>query len=111
PWDPGIVAARIKRADRRLSLVRHDLDGAAVAVLDRQYPGLGARLAAAAQPSADGQRDGVQSPRPVAAGGEVVDNLPDGVQWLHPKLGTGCNLRADGVQLAQSRGAAVAPEP
>ena len=47
PCDPDIVAARIKRADRRpqgwdlnLSLVRHDLDGAAVAVLDHQFPGI-----------------------------------------------------------------------
>jgi hypothetical protein len=80
PCDPYIVAARIKRADRRpqgwdlnLSLVRDDLDDAAVPVLDHQFPGLGIRLAAAAQPGADGQ--------------------------------------ADGVQLAQLRGAAVAPEP
>ena len=48
PCDPGIVAARIKRADRRaqgwalnLSLVRDDLDGAAVAVLEHQFPGAG----------------------------------------------------------------------
>jgi hypothetical protein len=33
------------------------------------------------------------------------------VQPLHPEPGTGCNQRADGVQRAQSRGAAVAPEP
>jgi hypothetical protein len=51
PCDPGIVAARIKRADRRpqgwdlnLSLVRDDLDDAAVAVLEHQFPGLGIRL-------------------------------------------------------------------
>jgi hypothetical protein len=43
PCDPGIVAARIKRADRRpqgwdlnLSLVRDDLDDAALAVLEHQ---------------------------------------------------------------------------
>jgi len=53
PCDPDIVAARIKRADRRpqgwdlnLSLVRDDLDNAAIAVLDHQFPELGARLAA-----------------------------------------------------------------
>jgi hypothetical protein len=34
------------------SLVRHDLDGAAVAVLDRQLPGLGGRLAATGRPGA-----------------------------------------------------------
>ena len=87
--DPEIVAARIKRADRRpqgwdlnLSLVRNDLDDAAVAVLEHQFPGLGVRLAAAAQPGADGQADGVQSPRPVATGGQRpgrrhVAELPD----------------------------------
>ena len=118
PCDPGIVAARIKRADRRpqgwdlnLSLARHDLDDAAVAVLEHQFPGLGIRLAAAAQLGADGQADGAHSPHPVATGGEAADNWPDGVQQLHPEPGTGCNTRADGVQLARLRGAAVAPEP
>jgi len=112
PCDPGIVAAWIKRADRRpqgwdlnLSLVRNDLDDAAVAVLEHQFPGLGVRLAAAAQLGADGQADGVHSPHPVATGGEAVDNWPDGVQQLHPEPRTGCNRRADGVQLARLRGA------
>jgi Helix-turn-helix domain len=48
PCDPGIVAARITWADRRpqgrdlnLSLVRDDLDDAAVAVLEHRFPGLG----------------------------------------------------------------------
>ena len=56
PYDPGIVAARIKRADRppqgwdlNLNLVRH-LDAPAVAVLDRQLPGLGGWLTAAGRP-------------------------------------------------------------
>jgi Helix-turn-helix domain len=116
--DPDIVAARIKRADRRpqgwdlnLSLVRHDLDDATVAVLEHRFPGLGARLAAAGQPGAAGLADGVQSPHPVATGSAAVDNRPGGVQPLHPEPGTGCNRRADGVQPAQPRGAAVAPEP
>jgi len=118
PCDPDIVAARIKRADRRpqgwdlnLALVSEDLDDVAVAVLEHQFPGLGSRLAAAAKPGADGQADGVQSPHPVATGGEAVDNWPRGVQQLHPERETGCDRRADGVQRAQSRGAAVAPEP
>ena len=117
PCDPGIVAARIKRANRRpqgwdlnLSLVRHDLDDAA-AVLHHQFPGLAARLAAAAQPDAQGLSGGVHSPHPAASGSEAVDNWPAGVQPLHPEPGTGCNRRADGVQPVQSRGAAVAPEP
>jgi hypothetical protein len=112
PCDPGIVAARIKRADRRpqgwdlnLSLARHDLDDAALAVLEHQFPGLAARLAAAAQPGADGRSGGVQSPHPAANGGEAVDNWPGGGQPLHPAPGTGCtsaptgcNRRSHGVQ-------------
>jgi hypothetical protein len=118
PCDPDIVAARIKRADRRpqgwnlnLSLVRGDLDDAAVAVPQHQLPGLGIRRATGAQPGTDGRSDGVQSPHPVTTGGEPVDNWPNGVQQLHPAPGTGCNQRADEVQRAQLRGAAVAPEP
>ena len=110
--------AGVKRADRcpqgwdlNLTLVRDDLDDAAVAVLEHQFPGLGVRLAAAAQPGADGQADGVQPRHPVATGSEAVDNWPDGVRRLHPAPGTGCNRRADEVQPAQERGAAVAPEP
>ena len=117
PCDPDIVAARIKRADRRpqgwdlnLGLVREDLDAAAIAVLEHQFPGLGGRLAASPRPVGAGRADGVRSPHP-ATGNEAVDNWPDGVQQSHPEPETGCNQRRHGVQLAQSRGAAVAPEP
>jgi len=68
PCDPGIVAARIKRAgcrpqgwDLNLSLVRHDLHGAAVAVLDCRLLGWAAGLP---RPGVDGQADGVHSPQP-----------------------------------------------
>jgi hypothetical protein len=118
PCDPGIVAARIMRADRRpqgwnlnLRLVRDGLDDAAIAVLEHQFPGLGIRLALAAPPGAKGQSDGVQSPHPGFGDGEAVDNRHTGVQQLHPRPGTGCNQRIDGVQRAHERGAAVAPEP
>jgi Helix-turn-helix domain len=118
PCDPGIVAARIKRADRRpqgwdlnLTLVRHDLDAAAVAVLEHQFPGLAARLAAVAQPGADGRPGGVHSPHPAATGNEAVDNWAGGVQPVHPAPGTRCNEPADGVQPVQERGAVAAPEP
>jgi hypothetical protein len=118
PCDPGIVAARIKRADRRpqgwnlnLSLVRDDLDDAAIAVLEHQFPGLGIRLAAAASPGANSQSDGVQLPHPEFGNSEAVDNRHTGVQQLHPEPGTGCNHRTDGVPQAHERGAAVAPEP
>jgi hypothetical protein len=110
PCDPAVVAARIKRADRRpkgwdldLSLVGDDLAEDDVAALEGQFPGLAARLAAK---SVSGHDD-VQSPHPVAA----VDNPPTGVQPLHPAPGAGCSQRANGVQPARSRGAVVAPEP
>jgi Helix-turn-helix domain len=118
PCDPGIVAARIKRADRRpqgwdlnLSLVRDDLTTPTSPSLNVSFPGLIVRVAAAAQPGADGRSGGVQSPRPAASGREAVDNWPGGVRQLHPEPGRECNRRADGVQPVQSRGAAVAPEP
>ena len=118
PCDPDIVAFRIKRADRRpqgwdlnLSLVRHDLDDATVAVLEHRFPGLAAGLAPAAPSGADDQADGGAPPHPVVTCSEAVDNRPGGVQQFHPEPGTGCNRHAGGVQLAQERGAAVAPEP
>jgi DNA-binding Lrp family transcriptional regulator len=116
--DPDIVAARIKRADRRpqgwdlnLSRVRADLDDADTAVLESQFPGLGFRLAAAVQPPGHRQSNEVQSMHPAASNCKAVDNRPSGVQPLHPEPGTGCSQRADGVQLTQERGAAIAPEP
>jgi hypothetical protein len=118
PCDPGIVAARIKRADRRpqdwdldLSLVRDDLDDAALAVLEHQFPGLAARLAAAAQPGADGPSDGLQSPHPAASGSEAVDNWPGGGAAVAPRAGNGVQPARRRVQPTQERGAAVAPEP
>jgi helix-turn-helix protein len=108
PCDPGIVAAWIKRADRRpqdwdlnLSLVRDDLDAAAVAVLEHQFPGLAARLAAVAQPGADGRPGGVHSLHPAATGGEAVDNWAGGVQPVHPRAG-------NEVQRARRRSATCA---
>jgi hypothetical protein len=112
PCDPAVVAARIKRADRRprswdldLSLVRDDLAEEDVVVLEGQFPGLAARLAAKSGSGSD--LDEVQAPHPA----EAVDNPAAGVQPLHPGAGTGCNQRASGVQPVQSRGAVVAPEP
>jgi hypothetical protein len=52
PCDPAIVVAKIKRADRRpqgwdlaMHLVRDDLDDEDLAALERQFPGLTARVA------------------------------------------------------------------
>jgi hypothetical protein len=91
PCDPDIVAARIKRVDRRpqgwdlnLNMARDDLDAATVAALEHQLQRLGVRLVAAVEPGAQDRPDGVQSPHPVASGSEAVDNWPIGVQQLHP---------------------------
>ena len=68
PCDPDVVAARIKRADRRpqgwdlnLGEVRQDLAGADIVALERQFPGLAARLATTSQPLTM-RRTGVQPP-------------------------------------------------
>ena len=120
PCDPAVVAAKIKRADQRpqgwdlaMRLVRDDLDDEDLAALERQFPGLTARVTltqAAASPQPDGPADSeVQQLHPAA--GRPVDNGADGVQPLHPAPGTGCNCCSHGVQPLQERGAAVAPEP
>jgi hypothetical protein len=103
PFDPDIVAARIKRANRRphgwdlnLGMVRHDLAEAGIVVLDRQFPGL-ARLATASQPGPDVGTDGVQPSHPAPGDGEPVGNVPGEVQQLHLAPGTGCSHRAGGV--------------
>jgi Helix-turn-helix domain len=117
PCDPGIVAARIKRADRRpqgwdlsLSLARDDLDEADAAVLDRRLPGRRAR-SPTARLANDGQSGEVQPLHPVPDDGEAVDNSSSEVHHLPPAPGPGCNERAGEVQLMQPRGVAVAPEP
>jgi hypothetical protein len=115
PCAPEIVAARIRRADRRpqgwdldLSLVRDDLTEADVAVLERQFPGLRERVSAARSAQTP-VCVGVQRLHPAPSG--AVENPPHEVQRLHLVEGTGWNQRTDGVQLTHSRGAAVAPEP
>jgi hypothetical protein len=116
PCAPEIVAARIRRADRRpqgwdldLSQVRDDLDDGDVAALERQFPGLSERLRAARGKPADSVPNEVQQPHPVDE--TPVDNRFGGVQPLHPAKSTGCNQFTNGVQLTQERGAAIAPEP
>jgi hypothetical protein len=117
PCDPAIVAAKIKRADRRpqgwdlaMHLLRDDLDDEDLAVLERQFPGLTARVAAmqaAGSPPRMTPAAGVQQLHPAAP----LDSEPGGVQQLHPVAATGCNHRGNGVQPPRERGAAVAPEP
>jgi Helix-turn-helix domain len=116
PCDPAIVAAKIKRADRRpqgwdlaMHLIRGDLDDEDLAALEPQFPGLAARVREAAAARSGQPDDGVQPlhPAPVAA----VDNAAHGAQPLHPVSGTGCSQRGYGVQPFPGRGAAIAPEP
>jgi len=71
PCDLGVVAARIKRADRSpkgwdldLSLIRDDLTEAGIAALGDQFPRLWARIAAAAYPDGDNAADGVHRRTP-----------------------------------------------
>ena len=92
-------------------MVRGDLAAADIGVLEHQFPGLGARLDSTGQAGPDAASHRVQPSHPDPRSGEPVDNPDDWVQQLHPAPGTGCNQRTTGVQPAQLRGAAVAPEP
>lgn len=119
PCAPEIVAARIRRADRRpqgwdldLTLVRDDLADEDITNLERQFPGLRNRIDethSSAQTTVCATGDGVQPPHLAASG--PVDNPSDEVQRLHLVEEAGCNQYTNGVQLTHSRGAAVAPEP
>ena len=98
PCAPEIIAARMRRADRRpqgrdldVSLIRDDLTYAEIAGLKRQFPGLRERIAAAR-----------------SAQTLVFDRVQ---QQLHPALSKPVDNPPDRVQLTHSRGAAVAPEP
>jgi Helix-turn-helix domain len=109
PCDPDIVAARIKRADRRpkgwdldLSLVRDDLDQPGAAAPEGQSTIRRAGLAALWRPDHHGHPNEVQSPHPAARG---VDNAVHEVQQSHPhrqrgatSAPTGCSRRNYGVQ-------------
>lgn len=114
PCDPDVVAARIKRADRRplgwnlnLSLV-HDLaDKLGAAAPEGQ---LSARQSL---PTERLRRvyEGHSGAQPSHLAANPVDKSTGGVQPTRPAAGTRCNQRGDGVQPVQRRGAAVAPEP
>ncbi len=111
PCDPAIVAAKIKRADQRpqgwdlaMHLVRDDLDAEDLAVLERQFPGLTARITLTAPgtsaQSGDEADSEVQQLHPAA--GTPVDNGTDGVQQLHLAPATGCNHRATGCNCCRN---------
>ena len=113
PCDPDIVAARIKRAGPRppgwdldLSLIRGDLTEAGIAALGHQFPGLCARVAAAARRDAGDAADGCNRRTPHEL---WITGLT--AQPPHPASEPRCNQRTGRVQPAQPRGAAAAPEP
>jgi hypothetical protein len=114
PCDPAIVAAHIRRADHRpqgwnldLRLIRPDLTDRDIDALERQVPGLRARVEAMREAETP-VCDEVQPSHPVRPA--PVENLSREVQPSHPEDRAGCNQRIDGVQPAQPRGAAIAPE-
>jgi hypothetical protein len=114
PCDPDIVAARIKRADRRpqgwdlnLTRGRDELGEPGEAERTSQRACRQTLLAERLGRVRDDVPDGVQPLHPAVS---PVDNYA-GVQPLHPATGPGCNWRATEVQPAQARGATAAPEP
>ena len=99
PSDPDIVAAHIKRADRRprgwdlaLERVRTDLDDEDLVALEPMFPGLRLRV------EAERARLAATASVSDRASTAPVDNPASGVQRLHPVPGTGCNQRTNGVQ-------------
>ena len=114
PCDPDLLAARIKRADRRpqgwdldLTLARDDLNEPGVTVPESQSPVRRAGLAPIERPHHERPPNGVQPPHPAG----LVDHLDHEVQQSHLAAATRCNQRTGGVQPTRPRGAAVAPEP
>jgi hypothetical protein len=98
PCDPAVVAAKIKRADRRphgwdlaMGLIRDDLDDEDLVALERQFPGLTARVMAMRTTNT-----------------QVADGADHGVQQLHPVVETPVDNVTDGVQPPRQRGATAA---
>ncbi|MET9241268.1 helix-turn-helix domain-containing protein [Nonomuraea sp. NPDC003709] len=109
PCDPAIVAAHIKRGDRRpqgwdlaMERVRTDLKPQELKALEAMFPGVTARVNAA-KAADEAPVDNSHT--------QPVDNRAGGVQRAHPEVSTGCNPHSDEVQPAQSRAATAAPEP
>ncbi|MGR6913632.1 helix-turn-helix domain-containing protein [[Actinomadura] parvosata] len=107
--DPAIVAAHIKRGDRRpqvwdlaMERVRTDLDAEDLKALEAMFPGVTARVEAAKAAAGEAPMDNADA--------QAVDNQKGGAQLSHPVASTGCNRRGDEVQPVQLRGAAAAPE-
>lgn len=113
PCDPAVIAAKIKRADRRpqgwdlaMELINLDLDDEDVANLERKtFPGITGRLAAARIAAGWTPRTGgVHHMHP-------EENSAGGVHVVHPEDATGCIASGNGVHVMRERGAPDAPEP
>jgi hypothetical protein len=123
PCDPAIVAARIRRADKRpqgfdlnVGLIRDDLTDDDIRSMERQHPGLRARVATlrAAQEAVASRVqtaacDGVKPLHPVPE--EPVENSRYEVKPVHPVTRTGCNQFRDDLKPLPPRGEASSPEP
>ncbi|MFC7591651.1 helix-turn-helix domain-containing protein [Nonomuraea antimicrobica] len=110
PGDPAIVAAHIKRGDRRpqvwnlaMERVRTDLEPGELKALEVMFPGVTARVNAAKAAAGEAPVDNSRA--------QPVDNRAGGVQHAHLVVPAGCSWGSDEVQAAQSRGVTVAPEP
>ena len=90
PCTPGIIAARIKRADRRPQGWNLNLH------LVRDEPGEPSEATAEPRPSAS---QGLLTERLRRARTGPVDNRLGGVRRVHPAAGTGCNERPNGCNL------------
>lgn len=115
PCDPAIIAARIRRGDRRpqgwnlnTTLIRDDLTDDDITDLERLFPGLRQRVAAAREPQVPVD-DGVKPVHPASSG--PVDNSRHGVKLVHPVSPDGVNPVLHGVNLVPRRGEPSSPEP
>lgn len=95
-FDRSTRPYRPKGWDLEVNRIRDDLAEQDLAALERQFPGLAARLAIIAQPSHLSPSDnGVQSPHPMSdALNAPTDNAAGRVQLPHPAARTGCWPRA-----------------
>ncbi|MFI9845083.1 helix-turn-helix domain-containing protein [Nonomuraea sp. NPDC051941] len=118
PGDPAVVAAWIKRGDRRpqgwdlnMTLTRENPEHMARfhAAMDKLKAGRKNRRARAeakknGDSSTSGNDNGVQPSHP-------EDSTGDGVRRSHPDSERGATVAGNGVRRSQAPGATVAPEP
>lgn len=125
PGDPAVLAAHIRRADRRtqiwdlnIRLIRDDLTDDDIAELERLFPGLSQRVAAQRgdKQSISNEVKSVHSAR--NAPESPMDNPDNGVKPVHPAkpdevkpVPHGVNSLLHGVKPVPSRGEPSSPEP